>query len=127
MRKVIWTTLVIVSVFVGLFIIKAVGASAQPTTRTASAVISVSNSAPDVGAIDVYIDHQLAKANLSTTDPAISIEVAPGNHLIDVFPAGQTVVLIKTTELAVAANHTYRFSLSGRTSDWSVALGAAAQ
>ena len=62
---------------------------------------------------------------------AVSIEVAPGNRLIDIVPAGQNTVLIKTTEVTVSADHTYNFTLAGLKADWSVALvpadGAAGQ
>ena len=122
MRKLIWTTLIIVIIPMGLFAIKEIGASTQPISKSTGAVIFVSNRAQDVGTIDVYIDRQLVKANLSTTDPEVSIEVSPGSHLIDIFPAGQHVVLIKTTDLVVGANRSYHFSLTGREADWSVAL-----
>ena len=117
--------LFIVGLFVVLLVIKEFGSYAQIQIKMGSAVFSLTNAAQDVGAIDVYIDHKLVKAALQKTDPAFFMQLTPGNHLIDVVPAGENITLIKTTELAFKANHTYQLTLAGREADWSVALGVA--
>ena len=41
-----------------------------------------------------------------------------------IVPAGENIVLIKTTELAFKADHTYQLTLDGLKADWSVELRA---
>ena len=69
MRKYIGTILIIVSFCTALFVSKGFGAFVPVAAKTEHATITLTNASPDAGAIDVYIDHQLAKTNVSTTDP----------------------------------------------------------
>jgi hypothetical protein len=124
MQKYMWTTLFIVGLCGVLLVVKAFGASAQTQIRMSNAVMILTNAAPDVGPVDVYIDYNRVIENLHMADEAFYTQVAPGNHLIDVVPAGETVILIKTTELAFEAGHTYQLALDGLMADWSVALVA---
>jgi Domain of unknown function (DUF4397) len=125
MHKTIWTTLFIVGLSAVLLVAKALGAFTHTQIRMGNAVVALSNSAQDVGAIDVYIDHNLVKANLAATDPTVYMELAPGDHVVDVFPAGGNVVLVKTTDLDFKRDHTYHLTLTGLDADWSVALAVA--
>jgi uncharacterized protein DUF4397 len=124
MPKYLWTTLVIVGFCAVLVVTKVFGAYTQTQVPMDNAVVVVTNAAPDVEVIDVYIDHQLVLQHLSTTDLTDYLQLTPGNHLIDVAPAGENTMLIKTTELAFEAGHTYQLALDGLKADWSVALRA---
>jgi uncharacterized protein DUF4397 len=119
MRKVMWTMLTIVSVAAGLF-----ATSGLTAAKTGSAVITLTNASMDVGTIDVYIDHVRVTEGLQMTDPAFSTQIAPGHHLIDVFPAGENIVLIETTAMTFESDHIYQLALIGLQAGWTVQLVA---
>ena len=123
MQKYGWTILFIAGLLGVLLTAKGFSASAQ--TRASSAEITLAYAAPEAGAIDVYVDHELAIRNFSSGDPAVSIQVSQGDHLVDVFPAGGDIVMMKTTEMAFEAGHSYRIVLDGSEAGGSVALGIA--
>jgi hypothetical protein len=122
MGKIMWTTLLVIGLATALLLSMGLGVLAQTRAAPDSAVITFTNDAPDVPAIDVYIDRNLVIAGLSNTDPAVMIQVASGDHLVDVVPAGADVVLIKTTDLVFETDHSYGLTLAGQQADWSVAL-----
>ena len=96
--------------------------SVQPRPQS---VVTFANASADVGAVDVYMDHKLIIEDFANTDPTVDIQLTPGDHLVDVFPAGESIVLIKTTELNFEADHRYQLTLDGLEADWSVALAVA--
>jgi hypothetical protein len=122
MGKIMWTTLLVVGLGAALLLTAELGVLAQTRPAPDHAVIAFTNDAPDIPAIDVYIDRNLVIAGLSNTDPAIMIQVTTGEHLVDVVPAGANVVLIKTTDLIFETDHSYQLTLAGQQADWSVAL-----
>jgi Domain of unknown function (DUF4397) len=124
MRKNIRTTLFVLGSGAVILVTLGVGTSVQPLIDVGNSNIAFTNAAQDVGAIDIYVDHELVIEHLANTDPAVHIQLAPGHHLVDVFPGGENVVLIKTTELSFEADHAYQLILTGLATDWSVALKA---
>jgi hypothetical protein len=72
----------------------------------------------------VYIDRSRVIEDLHMSDPMVYMRLTPGKHLIDVIPAGENIILIKTTEMAFEAGHTYQVTLVGLEADWSVKLVA---
>jgi uncharacterized protein DUF4397 len=111
MLKYIRISLFIVGLTAVLLVAKAFGAYPQTQIKSSKAIVTLTNAAPDVSAIDVYIDHQLVKADLAATEATVYMQMAPGKHLIDVFPAGQNTCFIKTTELVFETGHMYQFIL----------------
>lgn len=111
MLKYIRVPLFIVGLTAVLLVTKAFGAYPQTQIKLSKAIVSLTNAAPDVSAIDVYIDHQLVKADLAVTEATVYMQLALGKHLIDVFPADQNTSLIKTTELVFETGHMYQLIL----------------
>lgn len=103
-----------------LLIARGFGSFAPTEQQDRGVIIALTHAAQDVGAVDIYIDHNLMIEDFSSTNPTVSIQVTPGNHLIDVFPAGESVVMTKTTELAFEADHTYQLVLIAPETETSV-------
>lgn len=100
MHECIWTTLFIVGFCAALLVTKGLGVFAQTQIRMDNALVSLTHAAADVGAIDLYIDRHRVVEGLQISDSAVYIPVALGKHLVDVFPAGGSIVLMNTTDLS---------------------------
>lgn len=95
-------------IVVALLIARGFNSVAFVGQQDSQAVIAVSYGAEDTGAIDIYVDQTLVVENFSSSDSTVYIQVAAGDHLLDVVPAGEQIVMMKTTEMDFEAGHTYQ-------------------